>query len=72
MDCDRCQAKEIPAECWLQVCVGHSACPAGGPAEPDYERLDLCPKCMAALLAQLVKLNKVDGLELVKLARKKG
>lgn len=70
-DCDRCGAKEIGEDGSLSIHVGYSPCPAGGPSEQGYEQLDLCPKCMAALLKRLVADDKVDGATLVAMAREK-
>lgn len=50
IDCDRCKEKAVASPVVVQGCVGWSPCPAGGAAERDLDRIDLCHKCAATLL----------------------
>lgn len=58
-DCDRCKAKEIQAGT-LHIAVGYDSCPAGGRGEDREERIDLCGKCLVALVNWLKRELKLD------------
>lgn len=52
--CDRCRATNLAEPILLQVTVGWDPDPAGGPSMPDTEAIDLCTKCAAISLCELV------------------
>ncbi len=54
VDCDRCCAQAVANPVSVRLNVGYLHCPAGGRGEEDYEDIDLCGKCAAAMLSQAV------------------
>lgn len=67
VDCDRCQTPEsVRPEGRLQVPV-HRGLDAAGSNETDYQRVDLCPSCLAAELKEFIKpLGYDEGKEWTK------
>lgn len=68
VDCDRCK-KETLNYGIIWVATGHSSDPAGGPSTEDEESIDLCAKCLVALInhmkGKIVELSYDQGKAIV-------
>ncbi len=59
-DCDRCKARDIKTSIFISLVIGKLYDPAGGPSSEDTEDFDLCHRCAAYALANLIKQLKMS------------